>query len=74
MKEVLNERIEFYDSYLEDDFKEKSRELYHGKAGLLDQQEKLAFLEYVIKDGGDVIFMIFCEETMPSTDDNFIRK
>ena len=62
MKAVLDELIEFADSYVEDDFLQKNRELFREKEGQLDQQEKLAFLEHLSIEGSDVIFMIFCEE------------
>ena len=62
MKAVLDELTEFTDSYVEDDFLQKNRELFKEKEGQLDQQEKLAFLEHLSIEGSDVIFMIFCEE------------
>ena len=62
MKEILDELIEFTDSYVEMDFLQKNRELFKEKEGQLNQQEKLAFLEHLSMEGSDVIFLIFCEE------------
>ena len=62
MKAVLDELKEFTSSYLKSDFLQKNRELFNKKEGQLDQKEKLVFLEYLIKSGSDVVFLIFCEE------------
>ena len=77
MKAVLDELIEFTDSYVEEDFLQKNRELFKEKEGQLDRQEKIGFLEHLSKDGSDVVFMIFCEEAKMTFDlkhaENFSR-
>jgi hypothetical protein len=62
MKEILDELIEFSNSYLQPDLLAKNREMFSRKKDQLNEKEKHLFLDYLARKGKALVFLAFCDE------------
>ena len=65
MQSVLDEFQKLVSTYTESDYLQKCREAFKQKASQLDESEISAFLEFLVRRGGDAVFIAFCEEAHP---------
>lgn len=63
MQKLLDEIISIYQSNKDGNVIETDKALFREKGNLLDEQDKIAFLDYLAEKGSDVSFRLFCEET-----------
>ncbi|MBR1907076.1 MAG: DUF4274 domain-containing protein [Clostridiales bacterium] len=63
MQKLLDEIISIYQSNKDVNVIETNKALFREKGNLLDEQDKIAFLDYLAEKGSDVSFRLFCEET-----------
>ena len=63
MQKLLDEIISIYQSNKDGNVIETDKALFREKGNLLDEQDRIAFLDYLAEKGSDVSFRLFCEET-----------
>ncbi len=65
MQEALENLKTFVSTYTESDYLQKCRDIFMQKSGQLNNQEKIAFLDFLTNRGGDAAFLVFCEVAHP---------